>query len=778
VAERSHSPKRTGFGVFELDLRAGELRKGGVRVKLQDQPLQVLAMLLERPGEVVTREELQHRLWPADTFVDFEHGINVAVRRLREALEDSAETPRFVETLPRHGYRFIAPVEQPTRSARMRQVWIAAIGAAALVVLVAAAAFFYFRPAQGLTESDYILLTDFVNATGESVFDGTLKQALAVKLEESPFLNIVPERRVRETLRFMNRSVDEPVTASIGREVCQRQGVKAIMISEIAVLGSHYVITLDAEDCHTGDSLAREQVEARSKEEVLRGLGQAISRLRGKLGEALNSIEKHDVPIEQATTSSLEALKAFSQGNALWTTGQAAESIPFYKRAIELDPNFALAYAHLGHELNIGESELVRQYQEKAFELRERVSEREKLNITAHHYDSVTGDIEKARETCELWRQIYPRDSIARINLANLYNRTGQYEKAIEEAKDALRLDPDSVFPYRELGLAYRGLNRFDEAKAVYERLLTKYPDAPYGHFGLYIIAFIQGDLAAMRHQREWAKDRPAGVGVLMLAMEAQEAAFSGQLREARALFRQAGDLALGYDLRAWVPGAVAREAVNEALFGNFQRARERAVMALDLARTRVTLLNAAFALARSSDVSRTEAPIQELEQQFRTDTLLRTVYLPSLRAILLVRRDNPARAIELLQTAARYERAYLGVNLVRGQAYLAQGNGVMAVNLVRGQAYLAQGNGVMAAAEFQKILDQRGVDSLSLVHPLAALGLARAYAQQGDTDGARQAYEDFLTLWRDADPDIPILQEAQAEYAKLQEPETSVPTN
>jgi DNA-binding winged helix-turn-helix (wHTH) protein/tetratricopeptide (TPR) repeat protein len=758
VAERSHSPKRTGFGVFELDLRAGELRKGGVRVKLQDQPLQVLAMLLERPGEVVTREELQHRLWPADTFVDFEHGINVAVRRLREALEDSAETPRFVETLPRHGYRFIAPVEQPTRSARMRQVWIAAIGAAALVVLVAAAAFFYFRPAQGLTESDYILLTDFVNATGESVFDGTLKQALAVKLEESPFLNIVPERRVRETLRFMNRSVDEPVTASIGREVCQRQGVKAIMISEIAVLGSHYVITLDAEDCHTGDSLAREQVEARSKEEVLGELGQAISRLRGKLGEALNSIEKHDVPIEQATTSSLEALKAFSQGNALWYTGQAGESIPFYKRAIELDPNFALAYAHLGHELNIGESELVRQYQEKAFELRERVSEREKLNITAHHYDSVTGDIEKARETCELWRQIYPRDSIARINLANLYNRTGQYEKAIEEAKEALRLDPDNVFPYSELGLAYRGLNRFDEAKAVYERLLTKYPDAPYGHFGLYIIAFIQGDSAAMQRQREWAKDKPAGVPIL--AMEAQGAAFSGQLRKARGLFRRARDLALGYDLRAWVPGAVAREAVNEALFGNFQRAREQAVMALDLARTRVTLLNAAFALARSSDVSRTEAPIQELEQQFRTDTLLRTVYLPSLRAILLVRRDNPARAIELLQTAARYERAYLGVNLVRGQAYLAQGNGVM------------------AAAEFQRILDQRGVNPLSLVHPLAGLGLARAYAQEGDTDKSRQAYARLFEIWKDADPDIPILQEAKAEYAKLQESEAGVPTN
>ncbi|MFB3126729.1 MAG: winged helix-turn-helix domain-containing protein, partial [Candidatus Acidiferrales bacterium] len=473
MGESTHSPRMVRFGVYEVDLRAGELRKSGVKIKLQEQPFQILALLLERPGEVVTREEIQKKLWPADTFVDFEHSLNAAVKRLREALGDSADNPRFVETLPRRGYRFIYPVEGRDRASH---TWQVALVLAALGVLLAgAASFFYFQRAQALTESDYILLTDFVNKTSDEVFDGTLKQALAVKLEESPFLNIFPERKARETLRLMEREPDERVTESIGREICERQGIKAMLLGEIAPLGTHYVISLNAVNCATGDSLAREQVEAEGKEEVLKALGSAASKVRGKLGESLASIEQFDTPIEQATTSSLEALKAYNLGHELREKGDENASIPFFERAIELDPNFASAYARLGTVYgNRGEAEKSIEYTKKAYGLRDRVSEPERLYITAHYYGTVTGEIHKEAETYEVWLMTYPRTAVPLNNLTLHYNNIGQYEKALEIGRRSLEVAPDSVYPYMNLSGAYLGLNRLEEDKAILQQGLDR----------------------------------------------------------------------------------------------------------------------------------------------------------------------------------------------------------------------------------------------------------------------------------------------------------------
>ena len=641
-----------------------------------------------------------------------------------------------------------------------------AVGAL-LVVLVAAVVLgaiylWQFRTAKALTESDSILLADFVNTTGDSVFDGTLKQALAMKLEESPFLNIVPEQRVRKTLGLMGRPADERVTPTIGQEICQRQGTKAMMTGEIAGLGSQYVITLNAVNCQTGDSLAREQVQAAGKEEVLAALGQAASRLRGKLGESLSSIEKYDKPIVEATTSSLEALKAFSLGDAQRYKGAELQSIPFFQRAVELDPNFAMAYARLGTTHgNLGRSEASIEYHKKAFELRDRASEPERLYITSWYYWRVTGEINKAKETYELWKQTYPRDVTPYSNLAALYVSMGQYDKALGLAQEALRLAPDSVFTYNILVLVYMGLNHFEEAKAVCEKASAREIEGFPCHIGFYQIAFVQGDANSMQREVEWFADSP--VNFFGLALQGATAAYAGRLQRAREFGRQAVALLRRGGANELAAGFTGFAAVTEAEFGNARQAREQTAAALAIARSRDVMTIAALVLARAGDLGQAQGLADELAESFPKDTLLHARGLPIIRAAIELQRDNPAEAIELLQSAAPYE---LG------------GGGGLAAIYVRGQAYLSAGRGAEAAAEFQKILDHRGVDPLSILSPLARLGLARAHAQAGETPQARRAYQDFLALWKDADPDIPILKEAQAEYAKLQESLASVPTN
>jgi tetratricopeptide (TPR) repeat protein/tRNA A-37 threonylcarbamoyl transferase component Bud32 len=647
-----------------------------------------------------------------------------------------------------------APQVVPRKGVLSRRGILIASGAAVLLA-IAAGSFFYLHRAPAMTERDYILLADFVNTTGESVFDDTLKQALAVQLGQSPYLNVFPEERVGRALRYMGRSPDTRVTSEVAREISEREGIKAILNGSIASLGSQYVITLNAVNSRSGESLAREQVSADSKEQVLAALGSAVSSLRAKLGESLSSIQKFDKPLEQATTSSLEALKAFSLGQAQHLKLNDVQAIPSLKRAVELDPNFAMAYATLGVcYSNQGESELGIEHIKKAFELRDRVSEREKFYISAHYYDMVTGNIEKAIETYDLWRQTYPRETVSYDNLALRYASIGQYEKSLAMCREARRLDPKDLYAYQNTAAAFLGLNRFDEAKAVIEEALAQKLDSFVFHLMLYQIAFIQGDQVAMESNAAWATGKPDEA--FITALQSAAAAFSGRPRESRELNDRAARLAQQYNMKENAAMVQTFRAQTEAEFGNLSQARQDAAAALKMARSGPVMGMAALAFALAGDAAQAQPLLSEVEKRYPDDTLIKAVWLPSARAALELNRDNPAKAIELLQSATQYELGEGGV----GSGFLP--------NYVRGEAYLRAKQGKEAAAEFQKILDHRGVDPLSPFYPLAHLGLARAAALSGDTATSRKAYQDFLVLWKDADPDIPVYREAKAEYAKL----------
>jgi DNA-binding winged helix-turn-helix (wHTH) protein/tetratricopeptide (TPR) repeat protein len=760
MTEVSRPSSTVRFGVFEVDLQAGELRRRGRKLKLQDQPFQVLGLLLERPGEVVTRDELRAKLWSEETFVEFDHSLNTAVSKIREALGDSADNPRFVETLPRRGYRFIAPVETAEQAvaaprARLRPVWIAALAVVALLAVLVAAWFVFLRPAPALTESDYILLADWVNHTDDPIFEGTLKQGLAVKLEESPFLNIVSDQQVRETLPLMARSPDEPITAEVGQEICQREGSKAMIVGEIAPLGEHYVISLHAVNCWTGESLAREQVEAAGKEEVLGALGQATSRLRRKLGESLASIEKFDTPLEQATTSSLEALQAYSRGEASTLQGKRLEALRFYLQAIELDPNFAMAYRSAGMRYrNVGEFAKARQYAKKAMNLLERVSEREKLDIRASYYMSER-DLPKAREALELFEQAYPRLGRPHNNLGLVYEAYGQHEKALQESLHAMGLPNPGAMQYGSAARRYRYLNRLPEAKALLEQAIARGVGGASIRLELYRLAFLEGDTVGMQLQVEAAKGRSWEHGMVWL--EGWAAAYLGKVRESRELGQRAIQLAQRRNLKPWAATKTAYASLMEAQFGNLRQARVGIEAALAMTpeppRPRdypYRMSRLAHALTLVGEFERAEVLARKLGEWWPSSSMVHAIRIPTIRAAIQIERGNPARAVELLETALPFESINTRANYVRGRA---------------------------AAAQFQRVLGRRS-QVVSYFYPLSQLGLARAHALAGDTAGARRAYQDFLELWKDADPDIPILLEAQAEYAKLQGSVATTPTN
>jgi eukaryotic-like serine/threonine-protein kinase len=639
----------------------------------------------------------------------------------------------------------------PVAAATGRKRWyIAAV--AAVIVAAAAGGFIYRNRSRSLTEKDSILLSDFVNTTGDAVFDGTLKQALAVQLEQSPYLNVFPQDRVRNTLRFMGRSADERLTPDLARDVCQREAIKAVLNGAISNIGTQYVVDVNAVNCQTGDSLAREQVQADKKEQVLAAVGKAASNLRGKLGESLASLEKFDAPIEEATTSSLEALKAFSLGEVERAKGSEFGAIPFYKRAIETDPNFAIAYARLGQcYANTGQVAPAIENAKRAFERRERTSEVEKLYISTHYYDIVTGEADKATEAYQLWKRTYPRDSIPSNNLASDYRAVGKLDQALAEAQETVRLAPDQALGYQNLGADYLGLNRLAEAKAVREKQIAANLDGVIDHADLYSIAFLEGDTLAMQREAAWAKGKPDEFDMLQVVAEAAVA--QGKLHTAREVYGQAVEAARRGKFEGIVARIMATHAGDEALVGNEAQAREQAAAALAVTRGRPTLVLCATALAEAGDSTKATALADEVIRLFPLHFYVNAIWGPSIRAQVELQRGQPAKAIELLRAVTPYEFGWVARVMP---------------NYVRGLAYLKMRQGPEAAAEFQKILDHRGVCTTAPECSLAHLQLGRARVISGDTAGARTAYQDFFALWKDADPDVPILQAAKTEYQAL----------
>ncbi len=698
------------FGVFEVDVRSGELRKQGVRIKLQEQPFHVLTVLLQRPGEVVTREELRNQNWPADTFVDFDNSLNTAINKLREALGDSADNPRFIETLPRRGYRFVAQVTgvdgtatgtatgasaaAPTR----RRKTVATVAVVVLAVGIAGGLLWRARQARHLTEKDTIL---------------------------------VSEEGIRQTLRMMEKPANTRLTPEITSEVCQRTSSAAALNGSIALIGTRYTLILKAANCVNGELLSATEGQANDKSQVLDALGKAASEMRRRLGESLSTVQKYNTPLEQATTSSLEALQAYNfSGN----TDNDAAALALLQRAIQLDPNFAMAYWQMTVPYTIiGESALAAESARKAFELRVGLSEREKIYIEVNYYYSI-GDLTKARRSAEVGDQTYPRDLFC-SNLGSFSNVLGQYETGLKEHLKALRLAPNDPVAYRNVAFTYLLLNRVEEAEATGKEAHAKGLDSRLAPV-LYGTAFYRDDTSEIARQAASATGK-ADDGELLLAMQADTAAYFGHLRKAREFSRQAADSAGRAGEKETAAGYYAVSALREALYG------------------------LALALAYAGKAGRAQALADDFGKRFPEDTIIQFNYLPTLRARIALLRSNPQQALDSLQAAAPYELGLPALSFYNWPNLYPV--------YVRGEAYLAAHRGSEAAAEFQRILDHRGIVLNEPIGALAHLQLARAYSLQGDTAKSRAAYQDFLTLWKDADHDIPVLKQAKTEYAKLQ---------
>ncbi|MDQ2976778.1 MAG: protein kinase [Acidobacteriota bacterium] len=696
------------------------------------------------------------------------------LRRLKQKLEFEAELERSVSpdsiahstisasaAAPTISGRIPATVEQTGAHAPSSAEYIvseikrhkkgAGLIAALFVLVVGGAVFFYFNRAQALTDKDTVLLADFANSTGEPVFDGTLKQALAVQLAQSPFLNIYPDDRVREALRFMGRAPDERLTRDVAREICERQGLKAMLTGSISSLGSHYVITLEAVNAHSGDSIAREQIEADSKEQVLAALGKAASALRGKLGESLSSIKKFEVPVEQATTSSLEALKAFATGNEERAKGNGEQSAVFYKRAIELDPNFAMAYARLAvYYGNQTQLDLAQQYVQKAYELRERVSEHERLYISEKYFNYFTGELDKAVETLQTWARLYPNDYIPHNNLALNYLFLGRYDDARREALEAVRISPTNISARDNLIGSFLGLNRFDEAEQAAKEMATQFPDGVPSHFNRFYFAAMRGDQAQMDAEVQWARGKPAEAD---MTDQLASIAFSrGQLKKGEDLKRRAVELYKNQDRKENASQALIGLAANQASFGKCEQAKENVSAGLALNRGRISVPSSALVFAVCNDGGRAQSLLEEVVKLHPKDIIV-SMQVPLIRAQIEKNQGNTRQALELLESVRAYDLGF--------------GGGIVN-NYLRGQVYLQQRSGNEAAAEFQKIIDHRGIESMSPLHALAHLGVARAAAVNGDIARSRKEYQDLFAAWKDADADLPILVAARKEYEQL----------
>jgi eukaryotic-like serine/threonine-protein kinase len=769
------------FGTVLYEMSTGSLPFRG------DTSALIFNAILERPPVPPVRlnpdlplklEEVIHKCLEKDRNLRYQHASDIRTDLLRlkrdtdsgrtaqhslpeEAAVSSVALPSTAPSQVATSQTAAPPSATPSTQVKrpITRDWRFLIAAVVVLVVIGAGALYWRSPKTlALTEKDTILLSDLVNTTGDPVFDDALKQALAVSLEQSPFLSLISNDQVQQTLRYMGRPANTALSQDVAREVCQRTQSKAMLTGTVSQLGSQYVVTLEAVNCSTGASLLRVGADAPAKDKVLQALGKAAAELRGKLGESLASIQKFDAPLEQATTNSLEALKAFSLGRKAVHEKGSAAGIPFFKRAIELDPNFADAYwSAAAMYANIGETALASEYAHRAYELRDRVTERERLAISSLESSYVTGDLAKADQIAEVFHQTYPRDFL-------FYNDTGvdkmfrgDYQGGLLDFQHALQLNPGSSLTYGNIADSYFALNRLDEAKTILDQGLAHgiAPEALADHY--YSLAFLRNDTEAMQKQLALAMDKP-GEEDILLSMQSDTQAYHGRLKQAREYARRAAESSQGNATRETAAGWLVDEAFTEAEFGNTSFARQAVNSALRLApRGRYIRGVAAFVLARASDIPQAQRIADELAKDYPEDTILRFYWLPVARAAMEINRHSPAKALELLQAAQPYE-------LGAPSPIVAS----LCPIYLRGYAYLSGGQNKEAASEFQKVLDHRGIVLNSPVGALAYLGLARGQAASGDKAGARTAYQDFFALWKDADPDIPILIAAKSEYAKL----------
>jgi DNA-binding winged helix-turn-helix (wHTH) protein/tetratricopeptide (TPR) repeat protein len=767
-------PIRARFGAFELDLKTGELcapepGQDGQKALLQEQPFQVLRLLVNHGGEIVTREEIRRTLWPNDTNVDFDHSINVAVASIRRALSDSASQPRYIETVARRGYRLVVPVElvesssggagQESTQSSSRAIpswkWIAST---VLLLVVVFGCWFYWRwlHRPQLSAEDTIVLSDINNQTSDPIFDDALNTALAVELQQTPFLNVLATDKVRGNLKLLNHPMDAKITPEVALQICSRTNSKAVVASSIADVGNRFRIELRGIDCRSGRTFAHSSQDATKRNEIVHALGVAGSHLRSRMGEPDASIQKFDKPLEEATSQSVEALQLLNQGYRHHFSFDRSAAITYYQRAIDIDPSFALAYAAIGaRHSNLGEMKEAAAAEKKAYELRNRLTEQNRFAVESLYFDLGIWDLEKAYQVHMQWAQTFPEDARAHVNFASSLEYLGQFERSAAEAREAVRLLP-SGSTYWALMSATILANRLGDAKAVFEEAQARGFDTAELHVLRHLLAFLQQDKPAMDEQLAWSQGKKEAE-FLMRWRESNVQAYYGRFRESRRSLKKAMDLAARIGPLNHTPEFREEEALQEIEVSNLAESKQAAVDAIAKDRDKDQQLLLALVLARAGNLKQSKMLADVLTQEFPSDTLAQNYCLPTIRAAMKLHESDPAGAIGILHTSIRYDLAYPPAFNSLYPAY------------VRGIAYLQVGDGRSAAAEFQKVVDHPAIVGRFVTGALAHLQLGRAQAMMGDKLAARKSYQDFLTLWRDADSEIPIFKQAKAEYVRLQ---------